>query len=280
MSSADKLFNKRILITGAARGVGAETARILAGRGAKLALVDINVEQLATTAAAQAPGTVCLEADVRDSQQVKSAVEAAVNHCGGLDVVLANAGIIQVEPFAEITQEAFQRTLDVNVFGAWHTLRESLPALGESSGYALVISSLVAAVHLPYMATYDASKAAIEALANAGRAELKIAGSKVDLGVAYFSVINTDFAHDAAKGSEELPLSEISHGPIFKLLEPQRVARAIVRGIERRSRRIVVPWYYGTVPFMPGFAQRFSESYMGFLARRKTKSRKRATDVG
>lgn len=271
MNNHTGLDGKRILITGAARGVGAETARLLVRRGAKLALLDIREDRLAATAAALGPGAIPITADVASAQDMRQAVGTAIERLGGLDVAVANAGIIDVEPLPEITAEAFRRAVDVNVLGVWHTIRESLPALEASDGYILVVASLVAAVPLPYTATYDASKAAVAAFANAIRSELQIERSGVDLGVAYFSMIDTDFSRDAERSSRFFSVADFSHGPIFKLLTPQRVARALVRAIARRSRRVVVPWYYRPIQTVPGIGQGFGGKYFRFISWRKAR---------
>ena len=111
------LAGRRVLITGAARGIGAATARRLHSRGARLALAGIEAEQLASVAAecGRAPVFAC---DVRDRAQVEAAVEGAVAALGGLDVVLANAGVGAQLPIVGGDPEIFERTIAVNLLGA------------------------------------------------------------------------------------------------------------------------------------------------------------------
>ena len=113
---SSRLAGRRILITGAARGIGAATARRLHARGARVVLAGIEPDLLARTAAAcgDALAVVC---DVRDREQVEAAVEAAVEHMDGLDVVVANAGVAAQLPLVGGDPEVFERTIEVNLLG-------------------------------------------------------------------------------------------------------------------------------------------------------------------
>src|SRR3954469_13372334 len=123
------LTGKAVLVTGAARGIGAETARRLAGRGARLALAGLEPERLRELAAALGPAHLAVEADVTDTDAVRDAVAAAVTHLGGLDVVVANAGIANHATVAVSPAEALLRTIDVNLAGVVRTISAALPHL-------------------------------------------------------------------------------------------------------------------------------------------------------
>jgi NAD(P)-dependent dehydrogenase (short-subunit alcohol dehydrogenase family) len=199
------ISGRRILITGAARGIGAATAKRLHARGAQLVLAGIEPDLLARTASecGDALAVVC---DVRDREQVDAAVEAAVEHLHGLDVVIANAGVAAQLPLIGGDPEVFERTIEVNLLGVYYTLRAAGSHIAHPQGYALAISSLAAAVHPPLLGAYCASKAGVEALADSLRAELAPSGARV--GVAYFAELDTDmvrqgFATAAAKRMSE-----------------------------------------------------------------------------
>src|SRR5919198_4251874 len=180
---------KTVLITGAARGVGAESARQLAARGARLALVGLEPEELARVAEQCGPEAAAFEADVTDTAALEHAVEAAVERFGAIDVVMASAGISPTGMVRSIDPAAFERTLEINLLGVWRTVRACLPHVIERRGYVLVVASLAAATHSPGMAAYAASKAGVEAFADSLRVELAHLG--VDVGVGYFSWIDT-----------------------------------------------------------------------------------------
>jgi AhpD family alkylhydroperoxidase len=252
---ASDLTGKRVLITGAARGIGAAVARRLHERGARLVLAGIEPDQLARVAAdcGNALAVVC---DVRDREQVDGAVEAAVEHLGGLDVVVANAGVAAQLPIVGGDAEVFERTVAVNLLGVYYTLRAAGPHIAHPDGYALAISSLAAAVHPPLLSAYSASKAGVEALGDALRIELHSSGARV--GVAYFAELDTDMT---SRGFGTEAASQIRMGP--RHVAPLRLGvNAIERGIARRSRRVVAPGWVAPLLPIRMLAQRVIDRYM------------------
>jgi NAD(P)-dependent dehydrogenase (short-subunit alcohol dehydrogenase family) len=184
------LRGKTVFITGAARGIGAESARRLAARGANVALAGLEPEELERVARQCGANAAWFDCDVTDWDALERAVEGAVERFGGVDTVVANAGIAPAGMTRSIDPRAVERTLEVNLLGVWRTVRVCLPQIIERQGYVLVIASLAAAVHSPGLAAYAASKAGAEAFADSLRVEVKHLG--VDVGVGYFSWIDTD----------------------------------------------------------------------------------------
>jgi NAD(P)-dependent dehydrogenase (short-subunit alcohol dehydrogenase family) len=243
--AAIPLGGRRVLITGAARGIGAETARRLHGRGARVALAGLEPELLAQVAA-ECGDAPWFECDVTDRAQVERAVEGAVERLGGLDVAIANAGVAAPLPLVGGDPEVFERTLEVNVLGVYYTLRAAGPHISHPRGYALAIASLAAAVQAPMFGAYCASKAAVEALGNTLRMELHSSGARV--GVGYFGFIDTDMvkrgfqsrAAGQAMGGRSAPPGT---APLAVAID------AIERGIERRARRVTAPgWVAAVLP--------------------------------
>jgi NAD(P)-dependent dehydrogenase (short-subunit alcohol dehydrogenase family) len=249
------LAGRKILITGAARGIGAATAKRLHARGARLVLAGIEPDQLARTAAdcGDAMAVVC---DVRDREQVEAAVEAAAERLRGLDVVVANAGVAAQLPLVGGDPEVFERTIEVNLLGVYYTLRAAGPHIAHDRGYALAISSLAAAVHPPLLGAYSASKAGVEALADSLRIELAPSGARV--GVAYFAELDTDMVRQGFGTEAARRMSEI--GPRRRPVTPLEAGiDAIERGIARRARRVVAPWWVAPLLPMRMLAQRVVE---------------------
>ena len=237
MGRGPTLNGRRVLITGAARGIGAALAERLGERGARLALVGLEEEQLAEVArrCGAEHWAVC---DVTDREAVEAAVEDSVGVLGGLDVVVANAGIAAQLPLVGGDPAVMEQTLAVNVLGVYYTLRAAGPHISHPGGYALPISSVGAVVHLPLMGAYSASKAAVEALGNTLRIELRPSGARV--GVAYFAELDTDMT---SRGFDTEAAATLLSG-IGRLhrVAPLRVGiDALERGIEGRARRIVAP---------------------------------------
>src|SRR5215217_5416184 len=230
---------KTVLITGAARGLGAETARRVAARGANVALVGLEPEELQRVAAQCGTNTACFECDVTDKEALERAVRGAVERYGGIDVVMANAGIAPGGMVRSTDPAAFERSIEINLLGVWRTVRATLPHVIERQGYVLVIASLAAAVHGPGMAAYSASKAGAEAFADSLRVEVKRLG--VDVGVGYFSFIDTDLVRSADAHPTLGRLRQETFGPLAKAYPVSAVGEAIAEGIESRRRWVVVP---------------------------------------
>src|SRR4051812_16751840 len=156
------LTGRRVFITGAARGIGAALARRLHERGAHVALAGIEPGLLEAVAAScgGAPWQVC---NVADRAQVDAAVAASVEALGGLDVVVANAGVAAQLPIVGGNPETMERTLAVNVMGTYNTLRAAGPHVSHPDGYALAVSSPAAAGGPPPLRGPHPSEAAAEA---------------------------------------------------------------------------------------------------------------------
>ena len=230
---------KTVFITGAARGIGAESARRLAARGANVALAGLEPDELERVAAQCGTNAAWFECDVTDWAALERAVEGAVERFGGIDVVMANAGVAGAGMTRSVDPQAFERTVEINLFGVWRTVRTCLPYVIERQGYVLVIASLAAALHGPGMAAYAASKAGAEAFADSLRSEVKHLG--VDVGVGYFGFIDTDLV----RGGDAHPtlggMRSRIRGPIGRTYPVSAVGQAVADGVEERRRWVVVP---------------------------------------
>ena len=243
------LAGRRVLITGAARGIGAALAERLNQRGARVALAGLEDDLLAEAAAkADARWWHC---DVGDRASVEAAVESAVDELGGLDVIVANAGIAAQLPLVGGDPEVFEQINRVNVLGAYYTLRAAGPHIAHPNGYAVAVSSLGAVVNVPLMGAYSASKAAVEALGNTLRAELAPSGARV--GVAYFAELDTEMT---SRGFDtEAARSFLGGRTVTTVTDLEVGINALERGIARRSRRIVAPWWVAGVLPIRSIAQ-------------------------
>lgn len=241
----DALAGKVALITGAARGIGAETAKGLAARGVRLVLTDVDQEPLdEVLAAVGGENAVAVVADVCDLEAMERAVAQGVERFGGIDLVLANAGIASYGSVLTVDPATFRRVTDVNINGVFHTVRAALPSLIERKGYILVVSSLAAFAPAPGLAAYNASKAAVEHFASALRLEVKHHG--VDVGSAHMSWIDTPLVQDAKRDSSGFrQLVDSLPGPLKRTADVDACVAAFVTGLEKRSRRVFVPKWVG-----------------------------------
>jgi NAD(P)-dependent dehydrogenase (short-subunit alcohol dehydrogenase family) len=238
---------KVVLITGAANGIGRDVARRLGPMGAKLALIDRDAEG-AERAAGEIDGEAePFVADVSERDSIVAAIDAARKRFGGIDVAVASAGISGTpQPSTLVSDEEFERVIRINLLGVWWTLAHVMPDVIERQGYLLPIASLAAAVPTPLIAAYGASKAGVHSIGRTLRFELAHTGAKA--GVAYFAEIDTDMTRVAHK----VPIIERSlksiPEPLHRVQPVEVASKAVVRGIEKRSRRVCVPrWVNWTV---------------------------------
>jgi NAD(P)-dependent dehydrogenase (short-subunit alcohol dehydrogenase family) len=222
-------------------------------------LAGIEPELLAAVASScgDALAVVC---DVRDRAQVDAAVEAAVGHLGGLDVVVANAGVAAQLPLLGGDPAVFERTVEVNLLGVYYTLRAAGPHIAHPGGYALAVASLAAAVHPPLLGAYSASKAGVEALGDSLRIELASSGARV--GVAYFGELETDMTRRGF-GTKAAAQMNLGRGPFARVTPLEVGIDAIERGIVRRSRRVVAPGWVAAILPVRMLAQRAVDAVAG-----------------
>src|SRR3954469_7358418 len=236
------LDNKVAMVTGGARGIGFATARALIDRGASVVVVDLD-HGAAERAAHQLHDSraLGLAADVTDRGAMQREVATAVERFGGVDVVVANAGIAsRGATMRAMSTESFERVLDVNLLGVYRTVDVALPEIVRRQGHVVVISSIYAFVNGIGAIPYAMAKAGVEQLGRALRLELAQHGASAS--VAYFGFIDTEMVHRAIDAD---PLADRMFDtmpkPLLKRLQPQEAGEAIVRGIERRQPRIIRP---------------------------------------
>ena len=244
MSLAVKdLRGQVVFVTGAASGIGAAGAAELQRRGALPVLVDQDAEGLAaqadtlTTPSAERPLTVTC--DITSLAACEAAVAATLARHGRLDMVWANAGMAAFGPLAHTDPAAWRRCIEVNVMGSFHTVRAALPAVTAARGYVCLTASVSSFAHPPMMSAYAASKAAVEAMANAWRIELAAHG--VDVGVIHASWVRTPLVEEGELHPGFIRLRETVPAPMRRAMTPEEAARRIVDGMAERRNRIWVP---------------------------------------
>ena len=236
MRRAKDLAGQVVVVNGAARGIGAVTARRLASHQAQVALLGLEPIELASVSADCGPHSRWWEVDVTDERALADVAAAIRGTYRRIDVVVANAGIAIGGPFLHSDAGTFARVIEVNLLGSVATARAFLPALVESGGYLLQVASLAALAPAPMMAAYCASKAGVEAFAHAIRAEVAHRGVRV--GVAYLSWTDTDMVRGA---DENAALRKMRAGlpfPAGRTSPVGAVADALVEGISRRAPRV------------------------------------------
>jgi NAD(P)-dependent dehydrogenase (short-subunit alcohol dehydrogenase family) len=252
------IAGKTIFITGGARGIGAEAARRAAARGANVAVVGLEPEELERVASACGDRGAAFECDVTDRDELQAAVDGTVERFGGIDAVVVNAGIGGAGLMRYVDPDQFEAVIRVNLLGSWRTIHATLPHVIERRGYVLQVASVAAIVHAPGMAAYSASKSAVEAMANVLRTEVRHTG--VDVGCAYFSWIGTDMVSGADESPVRQHMRAQLKGPVGKTYPVALAANAMVDGIEQRRRIVVAPRWVRPLLSAKTAIQRLTES--------------------
>ncbi|MFL5349545.1 MAG: SDR family NAD(P)-dependent oxidoreductase, partial [Hyalangium sp.] len=215
------------------------------------------------------PDAIWFETDVTDWDALEHAASGTAERFGGIDVVMANAGVAVAGLVETVDPRSWERVIEVNLLGVWRTVRTCLPYVIERRGYVLPVASMAAAVHGPVMSAYCAAKAGVEAFGDSLRSEMRHKG--VDVGVAYFSWIATDMV----AGGDASPAGGILRGrmkgPLGKTYPLSVAIDAVEHGIETRARRVVAPGWARIMLAMRDFVgplqDREVSKYMGEVER-------------
>jgi NAD(P)-dependent dehydrogenase (short-subunit alcohol dehydrogenase family) len=262
MPSRFELAGKVAIVTGGARGIGFGTAEALARRGASLVIVDLD-QSAAESAAAQLSGSALgLAADVTDRGAMQRVVATVVQQHGGVDVVIANAGVASRAATVRATNgEAFDRVLAVNLGGVYNTVITALPQIAARRGHVVVTSSVYAFVNGLGAAPYAMAKAGVEQLGRALRVELVPHGAGAS--VAYFGFIDTEMVHRAIDAD---PIADrmqaVLPRPLRKRLSPAQAGEAVARGVEKRAPRIIAPKRWAAFSALRGIVNPLLDDYM------------------
>ncbi|HMJ72587.1 MAG TPA: short-chain dehydrogenase/reductase [Solirubrobacterales bacterium] len=245
------LNGKVALVTGAAKGIGFETARQIHMRGASVAVVDLDPGEAGGAAERIGERAIGISADVTDHAAIMQAVAETVERFGGLDIVVANAGIAQTKmaTVRGIGSEEWERVFEVDMLGVWRTVRAALPQIVERRGHVVVTSSVYAFVNGVLNSPYAVAKSGVESLGRSLRAELMPLGASAS--VAYFGWVDTKLVQDAFENNGDRMQQNL---PEFlrKRIGPDEAGAAVVRGIEERAPRIFAPKWWRYVSALRG----------------------------
>ena len=238
--SAGPMAGKTVLITGAAKGIGAHTARVLQARGATIAVADIDLDAAKEVTDRLGTRAVAHQVDIRDQAALDNTVEKVREQFGGIDVVVANAGIAPpAHTVLTIDPAQFERCVEIDLLGQWRTIRAALPSVVERRGHVVAVSSIYAFFNGALNASYAVSKAGLEQLIRALRVEL--APHEATAGVAYLGFVQTDLVAEAFAQPQVETFRRALPAFLTRPMTVQKAANKLAAGIESRAARITAP---------------------------------------
>jgi NAD(P)-dependent dehydrogenase (short-subunit alcohol dehydrogenase family) len=259
------LADRAVIITGAAGGIGAASARALVARRAQVTLVDLSQDAVDELAASlPADRVLARAADVTNVEQMIGVVEATRARFGKVDVVFANAGIANDPPMtldaAEL--EAYERVIEVDLLGVVRTIKPALPEVIANQGYVLITASIYAFVNGVINSAYAVSKAGVEMLGRSLRLELAPAGASA--GVLYPGWVATPLV-TVVRGRDPAATAfkeRVFPGRLGAFIAPDQIATAVADGIEARAARIIRPKLWGPVSALRGVFNNVSDELL------------------
>ena len=252
-SSEGKWNGKVVLITGASDGIGASCAKLIGQRGARLALTGLPTEGFQN---ADSDSILVIPADITAEKTRTEVVNRTISRFGRIDVLINNAGVGQYGFPSEVDVEISKRMFDVNVFSALALTQLVVPHMrAKRSGVIVNIGSVGGKVSLPWAVMYCATKWALHCIDDSLHRELREEG--IRLMKVCPGIVDTKFRDHVLAGSAPGPV-----GDIRRLVSPDDVARAIIKGVERQRRTVFVPKIGFIFTSLDFFAPRVMDWYL------------------
>ena len=270
---------RSVVITGASAGLGAALARSFADAGARLTLLarrQDRLEEVATDCRTRHVEVVTVVGDVTRIDDGRRLIEAAVAAHGGIDVLIANAGLSMWAPFEDVTDlTLFRRLMEVNYLGAVHCVHPALPHLQQRQGQFVAISSIQARVGVPNHTGYVAAKHALQGFCNTLRME------QSDRGVSVLTVLlhwlrDTELRSHAF-AADGAPMGEGRRAHSGESVSLEQACAAILGGVARRDRELVIPWKLKALTVLLALRPSIAE---GIIQRAVRKQDAHSTEAG
>jgi NAD(P)-dependent dehydrogenase (short-subunit alcohol dehydrogenase family) len=272
--SRSSFKGRTVVITGGSRGLGLALARLFAAEGARLALLARSPDQLTAARrelAARGADVLAVRCDIRDRTAVDAAVNEIARQFGAIDVLVNNAGVIQVTPFEHARLEDFRDSLDTHFWGPLYLIKACLPLFEYQGGGRIInIASIGGRVAVPHLMPYTVGKFALVGFSEALRAELKRYGVTVTT-VTPHLMRTGSHRNVLVRGQHAKEATWFALGTATRLtaINAERAARQIVEGA-RAGRSTISPGWMGraatlTHAIAPGLASALAAAAVRFV---------------
>lgn len=266
---------KVVLVTGSSSGLGLQMAREFAADGARLVICARSVDELQRAGEdleARGAEVLVIQCDVAKQDEVQRMVATAIDQFGGIDVLICNAGVIQVGQFQSMTADDFHEAMDIMFFGQLYPILEVVPHMRERrGGHIGLVTSIGGKISVPYLLPYNTAKFAAVGLGEGLRAELAADGISVTTIVPGLmrtgSYVNAEFSGEPeGRESTYRVFSALSSLPLLTT-SGEVAARAFVGAVKRGDAIIIFPPQYSLVARLHGLAPAVTMAAMGIANR-------------
>ncbi|MFD9890969.1 SDR family NAD(P)-dependent oxidoreductase [Amycolatopsis sp. NPDC059027] len=236
-----RFTGKVAVITGAGSGIGRALALELSRRGARLALSDVDADRAAATAEQAGAAARSYRLDVSDRAAVLAHAEEVAGDFGQVNLVVNNAGVALGATVEEMSWADYDWLMGINLGGVVNGTKAFLPHLiASGDGHIVNISSVFGFIGVPTQSAYNAAKFAVRGFTESLRQEMLIAGHRVGVSCVHPGGIKTNIVRDSRNAGGEDPEQAAAGFEKIARTSPEKAALTIVRGIERRSARILI----------------------------------------
>jgi NAD(P)-dependent dehydrogenase (short-subunit alcohol dehydrogenase family) len=267
-----KLAGKVVLVTGGSRGLGLELSRQLARKGARLVICARTAHQLENARvelARMGADVLALQADLTDRDDVKTVIDDVIRHFGRLDVLINNAGIVQVGPYDSMELKDYEEAMDTNFWASLYTMHHALPHFMRQGGGRIVnVTSIGGKIAVPHLLPYTASKFALVGLSEGMHAELKKQNIHVTTVVP--NLMRTGSPRNiTVKGDHQKEYAWFKHSDSNPLLSQsvEVAARNIIRALEYGESEAVLSFTAKLATLVQGVAPKWVSALLSVTNR-------------
>jgi short-subunit dehydrogenase len=260
-----EISGKVAVITGASMGIGEAIAKEFAEHGAQVVLLSRDSGRLeaARSRIGHTDQTLALACDVRNREEIDRVIGLTMHHFHRIDMWVNNAGHGLLDSVASVSMADCRETFDTNFFGALEAMQAVIPIMKQQgSGTIINISSVAGHIPIPFHAIYSATKFAMNAIGKAARIELE--GTGIHVMTVCPGYVQTEFAANAIRGAQAKRVRPKS----ARGISVERVARAVLRGVLKNKREVIVPWTMHLAMKVYQLFPAVVEAMMGRMARK------------